>query len=189
MCQSIGMKAWIVRFASLYIFNTVMVFVIGIVTPKVSVGWSALWGGVILTIATIWVKPFIGSFFRKWAAKHASKQKVLSRKLIEYLIVFAVALVVWILVVMLSGITVSNILVGYVVPSLLLLVGWALYDLAIDDTLERVAARAYDRVTGARTEAETPAAPTAAERAARDIGRAELNDGLTPEQRRMMDEL
>lgn len=185
------MKAWIVRFVSLYVFNTVMLLVIGMVLPKVSVGWSALWGGVILTIATIWVKPLVGGFFRKRAADKGKSQNAFTRKLVEYGIVYVVALLCWLLVVWLSSVKVQGWFWGNLLAAVLLLVGWAIYDLAIDDVMERVAARAYDRVTGKSdsTAAAAPAPQSPRERAATEAGRRELNDGLTDEQRKLLDGL
>lgn len=186
------MKAWIVRFVSLYVFSTIMLLVIGLILPKVSVGWSALWGGVILMFATIWVKPLIGKMFRKKAAEKNQTRNALTRKLVEYGIVYVVALLCWLLVVWLSSVKVQGWFWGNLLAAVLLLVGWAIYDLAIDDVLERVAARAYDRVTGRRGESATDAEPapqSPRERAATEAGRRELNDGLTDEQRKLLDDL
>ena len=36
------MKTWIVRFVSLYVFNVVVLLVIGLLTPA-HVGWAAIW--------------------------------------------------------------------------------------------------------------------------------------------------
>ena len=44
------MKTWVVRFLSLLVFNIVVLLVIGWLTPA-RVGFSAFWGGVILTAA------------------------------------------------------------------------------------------------------------------------------------------
>ena len=41
------MKKWIVRFASLLVFNIVVLLVIGFLTPA-RVGWSALWAGIVM---------------------------------------------------------------------------------------------------------------------------------------------
>ena len=69
LCHAGHMKTWIVRFVSLYVFNVLVLLLIGLILPTVAVGWSALWGSVILTAATIWVKPAIGGWFRSLAAR------------------------------------------------------------------------------------------------------------------------
>ena len=73
---------------------------------------------------------------------------------------------------------------------MIILIGWAIYD-AIDDRVEGHAGALYDKATGA----------TAADAGAERVGRPpspspeaaaaqrELQDGLTEEQRRMLDEL
>ena len=62
------MKTWVVRFLSLLVFNIVVLLVIGWLTPA-RVGFSAFWGGVILTAATIWVKPAVHGWFTRMSAK------------------------------------------------------------------------------------------------------------------------
>ena len=81
-------------------------------------------------------------------------------------------------------------------PPVILLIGWAIYG-AIDDKVEGHAGALYDRATGTKTvaDAATTASATGTPRAypdaapATDAGRRELDDGLTDEQRRMLDEL
>lgn len=41
-----GMKTWIVRFVSLYVFNVVVLLVIGLLTPA-HVGWAVLWSAIL----------------------------------------------------------------------------------------------------------------------------------------------
>ncbi|GAA3764625.1 hypothetical protein GCM10022240_16110 [Microbacterium kribbense] len=179
------MKKWIVRFGSLLVFNIVVLLIIGAVTPA-HVGWSALWAGIIMTALVIWVKPLVTTWFRSMAAKSATRRSKLGEKLVQALLAIAVAFVVWIATVALSGVGVSGWFWGYVLPPVILLIGWAIYD-AIDDRVEAQASDLYDKATGAatRTDAATPAPPTAVEQA----GRREPADGLTPEQRKMLDDL
>jgi polyferredoxin len=58
-------------------------------------------------------------------------------------VVLLVAAIVWVLVVVLSGVTVAGLLWGWVVPPLLLVIAWLIYD-AIDDRLEAQAGRLWD---------------------------------------------
>lgn len=188
------MKTWIVRIASLYVFNVAVLFLIGAILPKVHVGWSALWGAAILTAATIWVKPFVAGLLKNAAARTSTEFRRGKEKLIEYAAVFIVAFVVWVLVLMLSRVNASGFFLGFLLPPLLLLVAWFVYDM-IDDRIEKVASDVYDRAetalgrdkpsaTTSSAQTSTPADP----RATRE-GRDELKDGLTADQRKMMDEL
>lgn len=180
------MKSWIVRFASLYVFNVLVLLGIGLLLPSVRVGWAALWAAVVLTAATIWLKPLITKLFTGSAAKSAGQRTRAGQKFVQYGIVFVVELIVWALVVFFSGVSVSGVFWGWLVPPLLLLLAWIVYDL-VDDTVEARAGRLYDRanagIRGSRSTA--PTAPSREEA----IGREELRDGLTPEQRRMLDDL
>lgn len=186
------MKKWIVRFVSLLLFNIIVLLVIGWLTPA-RVGWAALWAGIIVTAATIWIKPLIHRWFQSMAARSADQRTKLGEKLVQFVLVLTVAFIVWILTVLLSGVTVGGWLWGYVLPPVILLIGWAIYD-AIDDRVETHAGALYDRATGAPAAAAAPtttatptvpAVPTPEARAARQ----ELQDGLTEEQRRMLDDL
>lgn len=180
------MKKWIVRFATLFVFNVVVLLVIGLLMKSVVVGWSALWAGVVLTLATMLIKPWLHAFFQKRAAKSAGQRTKIAEKLVQFVLLFIVALIVWVLVVFLSGVNVSGVLWWWVTPPVILVIGWAIYD-AIDDRVESHAGALYDRATGGAGSAGTDAvsSPSAESQA----GRRELKDGLTDEQRRMLDEL
>jgi len=185
------MKKWIVRFVSLYLFNLVVLWIIGLVMGSVSVGWSAFWASVILTLGTIWVRPAITKWFRGMAAKSASQRTKIGEKLVQYLLVLAVAAIVWVLTVLLSGVGVRGFFWGWVLPPVLLVIAWAIYD-AIVGRMEARAGDLYDKALGGRNGAGAVAGTDAApaipspEAAA---GRRELHDGLTDEQRKLLDEL
>jgi len=178
------MKKWIVRFVTLLVFNIVVLLIIGLLTPA-RVGWSALWAGIIMTVLVIWVKPLVSKWFRSMAAKSANERTKLGEKLVQALLAIAVAFIVWIVTVLLSGVSVSGWLWGWIVPPVILLIGWAVYDV-IDDRVEAHAGALYDRATGGTPVVDAaPAAPTEAEK----LGRRELDDGLTDEQRKLFDDL
>ncbi|MBS1905553.1 MAG: hypothetical protein JST33_03070 [Actinobacteria bacterium] len=178
------MKTWIVRFASLYVFNIVVLLVIGWLTPA-RVGLHAIWASVILTLATLFLKPLL--------KKAATSMSARGTKSVQYLAVFAVELVVWLLTVWLSGVRTGNFW-GWVIPPVILLIGWVVYD-QIDDLLARKAGELYDaaeaKISGSRSGSSSPtsSASSTASSPAAAAGREELRDGLTPEQRRMLDEL
>ena len=107
----------------------------------------------------------------------------------------------WIATVVFTGVSIGGGIFGafwgWVLPPVILLIGWAIYG-AIDDKVEGHAGALYDRATGTKTvtaDAATTASATGTRRAytdaapATDAGRRELDDGLTDEQRRMLDEL
>lgn len=181
------MKAWVVRVASLYVFNIVVLLLIGLL-PSVRVGWAALWAALVLTLATVWLKPFITKLFTGSAAKSAGDRTRIGEKLVQYGIVFVVELIIWIVVVLLSGVAVRGFFWGWVLPPLLLVVAWVIYD-QIDDMIEARAGALYAKAeTGIRGGDKRPAASAPPSPAAA-AGAQELKDGLTPEQRKMLDDL
>lgn len=184
------MKNGIVRFAALYVFDVVVLLLIGWLSPGVSVGFNALWAGVILTLATLFLKPLLTRMFRSAAAKSASSRTRVGEKVVQYALVYLVELVIWIAVVWFSGVRASGFW-SFVLPPLLLLLGWVIYD-RVDDRLRAKAGEIYDtvqaRVSGVRTPAAAQTTPSPERRPTAEA-REELKDGLTPEQRRMLDEL
>ena len=181
------MRKWIVRFGSLLVFNVAVLLVIGWLTPA-RVGWSALWAGVVLTALTLWIKPAVHRWFQSMASKSVDRRTKLGEKVVQLLLVFAVALAVWVVTVVLSGVTVGNWFWGYILPPVFILIGWAIYD-GIDDRVEAHAGALYDKATGGSAvsgaDTSTPGVPAPETRKAR----REMQDGLTEEQRRMLDEL
>jgi hypothetical protein len=187
------MKTWVVRFASLYVFDVIVLLIVGAVLPSVRVGWAALWASVILTAATVWIRPALTRWFRSRAAKTARERTRIGEAVVQAGLVFLVALVIWLLVVWLSPVVVVGWFWGYVLPPLFLLLAWAIYA-AIVERIEGHAGELYDKASGAKTEAVTGASPDAASIAptvAPPIGRAPRDPyaGLTAEQRKMLDEL
>ena len=179
------MKKWVVRFLSLLVFDVVVLLIIGWLTPA-RVGWAALWAGVILTALTIWIKPLIHRMFQSMASRSAGQRTKIGEKLVQGALVFLVALIVWIVTVVFSGVSVGGWFWGYVLPPVIILIGWAIYD-AVDDKVEGHAGALYDKATGAKSvDAPTTATIVSLETA---NAQRELKDGLTDEQRRMLDEL
>ncbi len=144
------MKSWVVRFVSLYVFNVVVLLLIGLLLPSVQVGWAALWAAVLLTAATIWLKPVVTRLFTGAAKKSASERTAVGEKLVQYGIVLVVELIVWALVVLFSGVDVRGWFWGWVIPPILLLLAWVVYDL-VDDRIEARTGSLYDRARGDRT--------------------------------------
>lgn len=181
------MRKWIVRFVSLLVFNIVVLLLIGFLTPA-RVGWAALWAGIVMTALVIWVKPLIHNWFRSMAAKSASQRTKVGEAVTQFVLVLAVAFIVWILTVVFTGVSVRGWIFGYILPPVIIAIGWAIYA-AIDDRVESRADALYDRATAKRVRnTSAPAVPTVPSAHA-DSGRRELKDGLTDEQRRMLDEL
>jgi hypothetical protein len=188
------MKNWVIRAVSLYVFNVVVLLLIGLLMSSVSVGWNALWAAVILTLATLALKPALLRMFRGAASKSAQTRTKVGEKVVQYVLVFIVELVVWVLTVWLSGVDVRGWFWGYVLPPLYLLIAWVVYDL-VDDRIEARTGAVFDTVQSkvsrghASTSVASDAAASATQAGATRAAREELNDGLTPEQRRMLNEL
>ncbi|MGK9220668.1 MULTISPECIES: hypothetical protein [unclassified Microbacterium] len=136
------MKAWFIRLVCLYLFDVLVLAVVGWLVPFVSVGWAAWWAALVLALATIWLKPLLARIFRGAASSLARRARI-GEKLVQYLATFLVQLVIWMLVVALSDVDVRGWFWGYVLPPLYLLVAWVVYDL-IDDRVERRATRMLD---------------------------------------------
>jgi hypothetical protein len=179
------MRNWVVRFASLYVFDVVVLVIVGVL-PSVRVGWAALWASLILTLATIWIRPGVTRWFRRRAARSAHERTRVGEALVQGVLVFVVALLIWLLVVWLSPVVVVGLFWGYVLPPLFLLLAWAIYA-AIDQRIEGHASALYDKATGS-TDAVSPAVSPSVLPGPAPRSR-EANDGLTAEQRRMLDEL
>lgn len=188
------MKNWIVRAVSLYVFNVVVLLLIGLLMSSVSVGWNALWAAVILTVATLALKPTLLKVFRGAASKSAQTRTKVGEKVVQYVLVFIVELIAWVLTVWLSGVDVRGWFWGYVLPPLYLLLAWVIYD-QVDDRIEARTGAVFDtvqsKVKGGRASTAGAADASASTTQSRSTaaGREELHDGLTPEQRRMLDEL
>lgn len=189
------MRAWIIRFASLYVFDVVVLLLIGGFTPGVRVGWSALWASLILTAATLWLKPLVHGWFRSLASRSAAGRSRIREKLVQYGLVLTVAALIWVLLIVLRGVHVGGFffLWGWIAPPVALTIAWGIYDL-LDDRIEARAGALYDRATGGRRAADTTASgatPPIPPASAYPGGttRPRRDDGLTDEQRRMLDEL
>jgi hypothetical protein len=180
------MKQWIVRFVVLLAFNVLVLLVIGWLTPA-KVGWSALWAGIVLTFLTMWVRPLLTKWFSSGAEKSAGRRTKAGGGLVRVGIVLLIALIVWVVTVWLSGVRTGLNPIAYILPPIILAIGWWIYDL-IAQRAEHHAGALYDKATGTQvgsTDAAAPPIPSRETRAAQ----AELQDGLTAEQRRMLDEL
>ena len=184
------MKTWLVRFLSLYAFNIVVLLLIGLLTPA-RVGIAVIWAAVVLTLAEIVVKPLAQRLFQGAAAKSASGRTRLSEWLVQTGIVLVVAAIVWILTLLLSGVSARGWLWAYVLPPVIIAIGWMLYA-RIDDAVEAKAGQLYDSAFGRRANGASgggAATTTSVDPGASARARQELDDGLTPEQRRMLDDL
>ncbi|HWV48064.1 MAG TPA: hypothetical protein VN035_01300 [Microbacterium sp.] len=180
------MRNGIIRFGALYVFNVAVLLIIGLVLPNVSVGWHAFWASVILTLAALFIKPLLKGAFQKSVARSAAGRTKTGEKVVQYALVYVVELIIWVLTVWLSPVGVHGFVWGYALPPLLLLLGWVIYD-QVDDVLRRKAGEVYDRVAGGVAPKDA-AAPAPRPEATTKVD-VEPDDGLTPEQRRMLDEL
>lgn len=176
------MKSLIVRAGSLYVFNVVVLILIGMLLPGVRVGLSALWAGAILTVVTLALKPLMLKAFGGLATKSLGGR--FGEHTLRYGVIFIAELVVWVLTVWFSPVAARGIFSGYLLPPLLLLLAWAIYD-RIDDVIEAKVGGAYDNITSRSPAPRPQTSPTPPPVPVRE----ESNDGLTPEQRRMFDEL
>lgn len=177
------MRNWIVRFAVLLAFNIVVLLVIGWLSPA-DVGWSAIWAGIVLTLLTIWVRPLVTKWFTGHAAKSAAQRTKAGESIVQVGVVLLVALIVWVITVVLSGVTAGLNPLAYVIPPIILAIGWWLHSL-VAVRAEQHAGALYDKATGATATTDAAASPASPSTSST----SQPHDGLTPEQRRMLDEL
>lgn len=137
------MRKWIVRLGTLFVFNFVVLLLIDLFMSSVAGPWYALFGAsLVLTLATVWIRPALNSLARRQAAKSTRESGKFVQWLVSMLAVFLVAFGVWVLTVWLTAVN-AGWFWGYVSPPLALLLGWFVYDL-IADRLEERAGRVYD---------------------------------------------
>lgn len=138
------MRKWIVRLCTLFVFNFVVLLLIGLMLDSVDIPiLASLAAALVLTLATVWIRPALNALARRQAAKSTRESSRLVQWLVSALAVFLVALAVWVLTVALTNVYVEGWLWGYVIPPLALLLAWFIYDL-IADRLEERAGRVYD---------------------------------------------
>ncbi|MGZ0711522.1 SND2/TMEM208 family protein (plasmid) [Coraliomargarita sp. W4R53] len=185
------MKSWIVRFGALYVYNVIVLLVIGVFSPA-KVGFHAFWAAIIMVIAEALVKPLVLKLFAQSAAKSAGERTKTAESLVQAGIVFAVAEIVWILTIVLSGVGIGGSWFWvWIVPPLIITLGWWIYS-RVNKKLEAQASDIYDRTLGRGTPtAGASAEPSTLTTSAVDLDAAhkELHDGLTAEQRKMLDDL
>jgi uncharacterized membrane protein YvlD (DUF360 family) len=154
------MKRWVVRVGTAFVFNVVVLLVILWLVPAVDGAWSVLWSSLVFTVATLFLKPFFHRVFLEQGEKlRDSSAGWLKGKVLTYLVSFVVALVIWILTVIFSGINVHGVFWGWVAPALIVLVGWIVYD-QLDDVLEGKAGELYDAAERKVSGNEPPAPPS-----------------------------
>lgn len=130
-----SVRSWVVKTIALLLFNIVAVLVIVLLpgAAGVSIG-TVLWGAIVLTVMSLFIKPLL----HRWLLDNAgqvSLSRKLSSKVLSYVILYLVALIIWFLLVIFSGVQITNFLTTLIVPPLVLLAAWFIYDL-VDDRLE-----------------------------------------------------
>jgi hypothetical protein len=177
------MKTWIVRFTSLFVFNIAVLIAIGLFTPA-KVGWSVIWASLVMTALVLFVKPVAEKWARKKVEQTRQGRSRAREQLVQFLVVLALAGGVWVATLMLTGVNAGDSWFwAFVLPPFIIAVGWWVYAL-VSDRIEAKAGELYDRI-GSGEKVDAPASPSAAEQ----TGRAELADGLTPEQRKLLNDL
>lgn len=181
------MRKWIIRFASLYVFNAVVLLVIGWLTPA-RVGFAVFIAALVFTLIELFLTPLIRKMFAGFADTDQPRSR-LGEWFVQLLVALGAAASVWVLTLWLTPVRAGGWFWSYVLPPIIIAIGWLIYA-AVSDKIEAGAGSLYDRAdAGLRGGSEPAAPPAAPESAATREGRAELSDGLTAEQRRMLDEL
>lgn len=142
-------RAWVIRLVTLTLFNVAVLALIVWLLPGVrGKTFGILWGAVLLTAATIWIKPALMSVARRQVGKGAAQRSAGTQRWFASLAVFVVAFVIWLLMIWLTDLRVVGWFWGYLLPPIALLIAWWLYDV-VDDQLEKTVGNAYDSASGA----------------------------------------
>lgn len=142
-------RAWVVRFGTLLVFNLLVLLIIVLFMRSVhGRPLGLLWAALVLTVATLWIKPALMRFARNRADGASANRDRAGQRFFAYLAVFAVAFVIWIGMILVTDVRVTGWFWGYLVPPLALLVAWFVYDL-VDERLEEQSGRVYDAATRA----------------------------------------
>lgn len=136
------MRNWIVRIGAAFVFNILLLLVIIWVTPGVHGAWGVLWASLVFTLATLFLKPVFAQVVGAQGKKLEGRTTWLKGKTLVYLVSYVVALLIWIVTVALSGVSLHSFW-AWVLPPLLVLLGWVVYD-QLDDAFERKAVEVYD---------------------------------------------
>lgn len=143
-----------------------------------------IWASLVMTALVLFVKPIAEKWARKKVEQTRQGRSRAREQLVQFLVVLALAGGVWVATLMLTGVNAGGSWFwAFVLPPIIIAIGWWVYAL-ISDRIEAKAGELYDRLGNGKNEG-APASPSAAEQA----GRAELKDGLTPEQRKMLNDL
>lgn len=135
-----SVRAWVIRVLALLIFNVGAMLVILVLPGSQGLGFgNVLWGAIVLTLLSLFIKPALTKWFSD-AAGNLSLGARLGAKAVSYLVLYLVALAIWVLIVLFSPIGFGGGLSAIIVPPLLLLLAWFVYDL-VDDALEAWVAR------------------------------------------------
>lgn len=136
-------RNWVIRLVSLYAFSFVAFLVMGLVMPSFRIGfWHTFWAALIFTLATVFVKPIVSSFAQKTAAGLQQGKTPLVARIIEYVAVYIVAVIIWIIVTMLTSLHNTGFW-SFLIAPLFLWVAWIVYDI-VDETIERAVGKGYD---------------------------------------------
>lgn len=140
---STNTRNWVIRLVSLYIFSFVAFLLMGLIMPAFRIGfWHTFWAALIFTLATVFVKPIVSSFAQKTADGLKQGKTSTVGRIIEYVAVYIVAVVIWIIVTMLTSLH-STGFWSFLIAPLFLWVAWIVYDI-VDESIERTVAKGYD---------------------------------------------
>lgn len=140
---STNTRNWVIRLVSLYIFSFAAFLVMGLVNYSFRIGFFQLfWAALIFTLATIFVKPVVSAFAQKTAEGLKQGKTSTASRVIEYLAVYVVAVVIWMLVSWLTRLHNAHWWDFFIAP-LFLLVAWFIYDM-VDEAIQRTVAKGYD---------------------------------------------
>lgn len=153
LCHDVHMRRWIVRLIALYLFDLIVLVLIGLITTRVQVPFPAvLWAALILAFATMWVKPAVHGALRSLVKREGDRTRSkFAEFVVQAVIVYAVALAVWVVVVWLTNVRTEGFLSAYLLPPIALLLAWGAYSLisgAVEKGVDDAVSKAFDKPEG-----------------------------------------
>ena len=179
--------------ATLYVFNLAVLLLIALLVPGVHAGWGVLWASVVLTVAVVWLKPLIHKGSPAWSRSRRTGATKAGETVVQMVLVFAVELAVWVIVVSVGGHDPQLVLrlppaAGVPADRVGDLRGARRQAAGTRQRALRPGVRGLGKHVDGDAAGSTGGDLSAAS-AETQTAKAELHDGLTPEQRRMLDEL
>ncbi|WP_223693568.1 phage holin family protein [Leifsonia poae] len=143
------MRKWVLLVGVAFVINLILLLVVVLLLPQVKGGIGVLWAAIVLTAATVLIKPALTTFLTNRGTRLQSRASWLRGKTLTYLVDLVVTFAVFWIAVVFSSVRITSFW-GWFWGTLILWAGFIVYDL-FEDRIRKRAGDLYDRATGAGT--------------------------------------